>query len=543
MSDLRFSALMQARLDADPQATAFVHGESTTTVMSLAHQVQCMTAWLRSVGIGPGDRMAVWLVNRVEWLALLMAAGRIGVTVAAVNTRYRQEEVAHILRTSGARLLVTQLPHQRLDFLSILADLDPARVPDLQQIAVLGSDGAAPSSAADLPAGLAWPLVPLNWQQCTLETGQDDSDPDTTVVLFSTSGTTKAPKLVMHPQRTLVDHALRCAAAYRLGQPGACLLTLLPLCGAFGLNSTLAAFAAGAPVVLPALFEVDEAAALMVRHAVTHCFGSDEMVRRLADSSEAARPFPSLRFFGFGAFTSNFTEIAQAWCARGIPLHGLYGSSEVLAVFSAQASDAPLTQRLEGGGVPVAGALARIRIRDEATGQLLAPGQSGQIEIQAPSLFQGYFGNPTATQEAMTEGYFKTGDLGHLRPDGSLVFETRLGDAVRLGGNLVNPAEIEELLQREPGVREAQVVAVPIQGQDRPVAFIIPEAGGAPDTTELIAKLRQSIANYKVPQRVWTLLAFPLTQGANGNKISRAQLRQMAQERLVAEAPAPQEHA
>ena len=101
MSDLRFSALMQARLDADPQATAFVHGESTTTVMSLAHQVQCMTAWLRSVGIGPGDRMAVWLVNRVEWLALLMAAGRIGVTVAAVNTRYRQEEVAHILRTSG----------------------------------------------------------------------------------------------------------------------------------------------------------------------------------------------------------------------------------------------------------------------------------------------------------------------------------------------------------------------------------------------------------------------------------------------------------
>lgn len=543
MSDLRFSALMQARLEADPQATAFVHGEGTTTVASLAHQVQCMTAWLRSAGIGPGDRMAVWLVNRVEWLALLMAAGRIGATVAAVNTRYRREEVAHILRTSGARLLVTQLPHQRLDFLAILAGLNPAQVPDLQQIAVLGSDGAVPSSAADLPAGLAWPLAPLNWQQCTPDTRQDDSDPDTTVVLFSTSGTTKAPKLVMHPQRTLVDHALRCAAAYKLNAPGACLLTLLPLCGAFGLNSTLAAFAAGAPVVLPALFEADEAAALLVRHAVTHCFGSDEMVRRLAESSQAAQPFPSLRFFGFGAFTSNFTEIAQACCARGIPLHGLYGSSEVLAIFSAQAGDAPLAQRLEGGGVPVAGAQAHIRIRDEATGQLLAQGQSGQIEIQAPSLFQGYFGNPAATQEAVTEGYFKTGDLGHLRPDGSLVFETRLGDAVRLGGNLVNPAEIEELLQRDPGVREAQVVAVPIQGQDRPVAFIVPEAGGAPDTTELIAKLRQSIANYKVPQRVWTLPAFPLTQGANGNKISRAQLRQMAQERIAAEAPAPQEHA
>lgn len=543
MSDLRFSALMQARLAADPQAPAFVHGEGVTTVALLEHQVRCMAAWLRSVGIGPGDRVAVWLVNRVEWLALLMAAGRMGATVAAVNTRYRSEEVAHILRTSGARLLVTQLPHQRLDFLAILADLGPAQAPDLQQVAVLGSSSATPAGAADLPAGLAWPLIPLNWQQCPPETGPDDSDPDTTVVLFSTSGTTKAPKLVMHPQRTLVDHARRCAAVYQLNAPGACLQTLLPLCGAFGLNSTLAAFTAGAPVVLPAMFEADEAAALLVRHAVTHCFGSDEMVRRLAQSSQAEQPFASLRFFGFGAFTSNFTEIAQACCALGIPLHGLYGSSEVLAIFSAQAGDAPLAQRLEGGGVPVAGAQARIRIRDEATGQLLPSGQSGQIEIQAPSLFQGYFGNPAATQEAMAEGYFKTGDLGHLRPDGSLVFETRLGDAVRLGGNLVNPAEIEELLQRDPGVREAQVVAVPIQGQDRPVAFIVPEAGGTPDTTVLIAKLRQSIAHYKVPQRVWMLPAFPLTEGSNGNKISRAQLRQMAQERLAAETPKPQEHA
>ena len=116
---------------------------------------------------------------------------------------------------------------------------------------------------------------------------------------------------------------------------------------------------------------------------------------------------------------------------------------------------------------------------------------------------------------------------------------TRSGILPTPGIGLIHPAEVAV----QPGVRDAQVVAVPIQGQDRPVAFIVPEAGGVPDTTELIAKLRQSIANYKVPQRVWTLLAFPLTQGANGNKISRAQLRQMAQERLVAEAPAPQEHA
>ncbi|BCN37408.1 acyl-CoA synthetase [Alicycliphilus denitrificans] len=535
----RFSALLQSRIEADPLAPAFVHRDGVMTVASFASQVDRMTACLRDLGIAAGDRVAVWLVNRVEWLALLMAAGRLGATVAAVNTRYRREEVAHILRTSGARWLITQMSHQRIDFLAILAELDAAQVPDLQQVLLLGGGSDDPPAPSLLPMGLAWPMAALSWSQFPPEPGPDCSDVENPVVLFSTSGTTKAPKLVMHSQRTLVDHARRCAHAYRLDAPGACLLTLLPLCGAFGLNSTLAAFAAGAPVVLPALFEVDEAAALMVRHAVTHCFGSDEMVRRLAEASDAPEPFPALRFFGFGAFTSNFSEIARACCRRGIPLHGLYGSSEVLAIFSVQADDLPLAQRLEGGGQPVAGVQARIRIRDEATGQLLPPGQSGQIEIQAPSLFLGYFGNPAATAEAMVDGYFKTGDLGHLRPDGSLVFETRLGDAVRLGGNLVNPAEIEELVERYPGVREAQVVAVPIQGQDRPVAFVIFDA--QPDLGDLLAHLRRSMANYKVPQRVWPLAAFPLTEGSNGNKISRTQLRQMAMDQLAIEAPQSQE--
>lgn len=537
MPDLRFSALLQARLATDPQAPAFIHRDGVTTVADFADQVARMVTALRAEGVGPGDRVAVWLVNRVEWLVLLMALARLGAIAAAVNTRYRQEEVAHILRTSGARWLITQCPHQRIDFLATLAELSPAQVPELQQVLLL--DGDLPATDAAAQADLGWTVAALEWRQTLPAKEADLSDPEATVVLFSTSGTTKAPKLVMHPQRTLVDHAQRCATAYRLDAPGACLLTLLPLCGAFGLNSTLAALAGGAPVVLPPMFEAQDAAASLVCHAVTHCFGSDEMVRRLAETSDAPQPFPSLRFFGFGAFTSQFDAIARVCCQRGIPLHGLYGSSEVLAIFSAQAFEAPLDQRLEGGGVPVAGAQAQIRIRDEATGELLPPGRSGQIEILAPSLFSGYFGNPQATAEAMADGYFKTGDLGHLRPDGSLVFETRLGDVVRLGGNLVNPLEIEDVVQRYPGVREAQVVAVPIQGQDRPVAFVVPEAleADALDIPGLLAQLRQSIANYKVPQRVWVLPAFPLTQGANGNKISRAQLRQMAQDRLRAEPP------
>lgn len=322
MPDLRFSALLQARLATDPQAPAFIHRDGVTTVADFADQVARMVTALRAEGVGPGDRVAVWLVNRVEWLVLLMALARLGAIAAAVNTRYRQEEVAHILRTSGARWLITQCAHQRIDFLATLAELSPAQVPELQQVLLL--DGDLPATEGAAQARLGWPVAALDGRQ-TLPAAHDAdlSDPEATVVLFSTSGTTKAPKLVMHPQRTLVDHAQRCATAYRLDAPGACLLTLLPLCGAFGLNSTLAAFAAGAPVVLPPMFEAQDAAASLVCHAVTHCFGSDEMVRRLAETSDAPQPFPSLRFFGFGAFTSQFDAIARVCCQRGIPLHGL----------------------------------------------------------------------------------------------------------------------------------------------------------------------------------------------------------------------------
>lgn len=265
MPDLRFSALLQARLATDPQAPAFIHRDGVTTVADFADQVARMVTALRVQGIGPGDRVAVWLVNRVEWLVLLMALARLGAIAAAVNTRYRQEEVAHILRTSGARWLITQCPHQRIDFLATLAELSPAQMPELQQVLLL--DGDLPATDAAAQADLGWTVAALEWRQTLPAKEADLSDPEATVVLFSTSGTTKAPKLVMHPQRTLVDHAQRCATAYRLDAPGACLLTLLSLCGAFGLNSTLAALAGGAPVVLPPMFEAQDAAASLVCHA------------------------------------------------------------------------------------------------------------------------------------------------------------------------------------------------------------------------------------------------------------------------------------
>jgi len=205
----------------------------------------------------------------------------------------------------------------------------------------------------------------------------------------------------------------------------------------------------------------------------------------------------------------------------------------VQALFSiARTSDA-FADRIEGGGWPMSSD-ARVRVRDTETGGLATPGVSGEIEIRSPSCFLGYFNNPEATRDAITaDGFFRTGDIGRIR-DGAFVYETRAGDAMRLGGFLVAPGEIEDELKACAGVADAQVVAVDLKGQARCVAFVIP-AGAAPEQEAMAGRLRVRLAGYKVPARIYVVDAFPVTDSANGVKIQRAKLRAMAMERIAAE--------
>lgn len=523
------SQLLAERFASAPDSVAFVDGASPVTTVEFATLCAQAAAWLRHEGIGAGDRVAVWMVNRVEWLALYFGLSRIGAILVSVNTRYRSEEVTHILAQSGAKMLVLQPGFRRIDFAAVLAGVDAARLPTLRKIAVCRT-GDVVGRLLDRDT------VPLQLAGMDVQFEAGPVDADAPSILFTTSGTTKGPKMVAHSQRTISGHARHCAKAIGLDQPAAAMLAMLPLCGVFGLNGALAAFAGQAPVILVDSFQEDAVAKLLNDHQITHTFGSDDMYKRIIDRLPGDRPLPHARLFGFGAFTSAFNDYALACWQRGIPLTGLYGSSEVLACWSAQSTAFPVEQRVEGGGVPVAGAAAGVRIRDNDSLCLLPAGQLGEIEIRGPSNFIGYFQNPDATAEALTDdGFFRTGDLGYLREDGSLVYQARMGDAVRLGGFLVNPMEIEEVLKQFPGVQDAQVVAVQIDGQLRPVAFVIAVEAGTFHMEDLLAQSRERMAAFKVPARVWLVDTYPVTQSANGVKTQRNKLREWALERLQGE--------
>lgn len=505
----------------DPQHNAISYAQ-------FEQRVNASTQWLAAQGIAPGDRVAVWLINRPEWLVLLFAVARLGATLVAVNTRYRSHELQYILSRSQASWLIMQPGFRKLDFPAIVAGVDPAELPDLRRVIVLDPDASTPTTilnkpvvhyAPDLHTSVASPPVA--------------NRADLPVILFTTSGTTKGPKLVVHTQRTLSGHAHNVHRGFGFGQPGDNLLAALPLCGVFGLNSVLGALAAGETVVMLDVFNAEDTIAALLGHRTTHFFATDEMLRRIAEVWPAGKR-ASLKQVGFAAFSPGAEDLAQTLADIGFPMRGVYGSSEVMALFSQQRAELPIAERTSGGGTATS-AQARIRIRNPETGELCPLGTAGEIEIASPTNFVGYLNNPQATAAAiMDDGYFKTGDLGYLREDGSFVYLSRMGDAMRLGGFLVNPTEIEYAVTLFEGIRDAQVVAVEMQGKLRPLAFVLADAH-APSAQSMIESLSDTLAPFKVPARIWVVDEFPTTASANGLKFQRVKLRDMALERLAAE--------
>ncbi len=478
---------------------------------------------LRGAGIGPGDRVALWLPNGIDYLAAIFASARLGALAIHINTRFRAAEIGNLLRRSRAVAVVTQWGFPAVDFPAIFAAL-----PAEDRAAVRCLLGLPLSLGVTELAGL--PVSPLDGPAADAE--RDEGRGESHCLTFTTSGTTSGPKLVLHDQQTIAGHAADVASHIGLDAPDSVLLGSVPFCGTFGNAAAMAAIAGGAHIVCLSQFDGEAAAKLIRQYRITHLAGGDDMFGRIAAASDGRR-FDSVRFSGFAAFHSTAAASIAAAEAAGLQPRGLYGSSEMQALFSIAEGES----RLLGGGVPVSHE-ARLAVRDPETGAALPPGASGELWIDAPSRFIEYVENPAATERAIDgEGMFRTGDLAHLDDEG-FVYEARLGDAMRLGGFLVSPEEIEVVIQKEPGVAGVQVVAASTGDSDAvPVAFVQPRVGAILDEATLRARCLQQLARFKVPQRILVVDQFPIVESPNGPKVQRVRLREMA-EALLHEAAA-----
>jgi fatty-acyl-CoA synthase len=467
--------------------------------VALAGQVRRVAGGLAAKGIGPGDRVALFLPNRPALLVLLLALARRGACAVLLNTRFRAAEIGPLLARARPAAIAVARDFAAVDAGAVLAGVPAEARASLRF--VIGADALGEGEVAGLPVR---PLASL----AAAAEAPDAATPEAECLTFTTSGTTSGPKLVLHRQRSIAGHAADVAARIGTALPGAAFLAAVPLCGTFGLAAAMAALAGGAAIHMLERFDAAEADAAIRAAGITHLVGGDDLLLMLAEAA-GGRPYAPFVFTGFANFHGKAEQVMAASARLNLAARGVYGSSEAQALFALQDPAGP--QAAIGGGLPAS---------PEAG---FAVAEDGELLLRGPSLFDRYLGDEAATARARAgDGWFRSGDLAAPQPDGGFAFQTRAGDALRLGGFLVAPEEIEGFLLAQPGVRGAQVVAV----EGRAVAFVIPGPGY--DEAALRAACAVELARFKQPARIVALVEFPTTDGPNGRKVQRAKLREMA---------------
>ena len=529
-------ALVDERARRDGAREALVFEGRRWSFAELARDVDRVARGLLQLGIGPGDKVALWMANRPEWIHAALAVMRIGAVLVPVNTRFRTDDVAYVLGQSDSTALVIAARSGPVDYLGMARALLPSlgstgdvvqgsELPALRRVIVLG-DGAAPGT-------VPWPEIldaGAGVSEAALRARGDAVDPDATTFIIYTSGTTGFPKGVMHGHaiiRNVVDRAWRMAIT-----AGDVILMYLPLYHLFGFSEgMLMSLVTGARQVLTASFDPDESLRLLEAERATILHGFDTHFKDLLEAhGRSPRDVSSVRTGILASGMSSSMPIArQARKVFGRLVSG-YGMSEVGAGATLSALDSTEEQCAEASGFPAPG--YEVRVIDPATGRDQPAGTPGEIVVRSYMLMQGYYRKPDETAKAIDpEGWMHTGDMGIMREDGHLRFMGRYKDMLKIGGENVDPMEVEAYLMTHPAINLAAVVGLPdARLAEVGVAFVRLEPGRRLLEAEVIDYCRGKIASFKIPRHVVVVDDFPWT---GSGKIQKVKLREEARRLFV----------
>jgi fatty-acyl-CoA synthase len=489
----------------DPEGGELTYGELEARANRLAHG-------LLGLGLRNGDRVATWMSDGFQYVEIYLAIAKAGLVVCPVNDRHTAAEAAYVLEDSGARVLV----HAES------VDAKVAELPD------------------DLRAGLhVFRASPqLDWQDVVSDS-PDASEPPTVqiqaespVVIGYTSGTTGRPKGAILTHRSVLEVARVNATSYRLGASPHTALT-----GSMSFVSVVPAHVLctlrlGGTLTIMGAWTVEDLIRVLERDLITFIYVSSPRIEEVAEALQAQPDaWRNLRSVMHSASRARPDQLALLTRVVGPRLVEGWGMTEnsgglMTATLGHEMLDAPADQHWAYATVGLPALDTEVRVVGEGGSELPHDGESvGELWFRSPGMFVGYWNRPEATEAALVDGWFRTGDLGAIDAQGYVFVSERRTDLIVSGGANVYPSEVEDCIALVPGVVDVAVVGAEHERWGQTVvAVVVREGPDRPSEGEVLERCRSQLAGYKKPTRVYFVDSLPRTAS---QKISRASVRQL----------------
>ncbi|ABE36746.1 AMP-binding enzyme family protein [Paraburkholderia xenovorans LB400] len=514
-----------------PEGLAVSTPGHQATWRQLAIDVERHGAALQSLGIIAGAKVGILMPNGYEWVVWAYAAASIGAVVVPLNTRFLAAELAYQLATADIEILVLSPIIGDTDFLAIVAAMVPAlseaqpgawRSETLPRLRHIVTTGTSTTFVGELSAGslTASPIDPA--AIIRVHEAAAKVKPDDPVLIQFTSGSTALPKGAMLSHQSTLRNAHDVAArlhithADRIFVPG-------PFFHVGGLTlGMLLGLSTGAPIHTLARFDPAAVLATIAREQITVYSGVDSLFITLYK-------YPGFRREAIASVTKGWIASSPDIVRMVQTEMGLTGISNVFGISEASPNvtigdlDEPPALRAATCGRPHPG--CEVKIVDPATGETVPAGESGEILYRGYSLMLGYYNNPAATAKAIdVDGWLHTGDRGILRASGHLEYHGRIKDMLRVGGENLAPAEVEEALCRHPKVRQAAVIGLPDERLvEVPAAVVELKEGETCSAEEITAWCAARLAAFKVPRVIAFVEQMPMT---GSGKIQKTRMKQ-----------------
>ncbi|MBT2321755.1 AMP-binding protein [Variovorax paradoxus] len=512
------------------EALVSAHEKKRLSYLELQREANRLASALLGLGLVPGDRVGIWSHNNVAWVLMQIATAKVGLILVNINPAYRTAELEYALNKVACKALVTMPQFKTSDYLGMLRELGPERLPLLKHIAWIDRHG----EGAEVPGVQRFSALlasgdPDDSRIAQIGRTLKATDP---INIQFTSGTTGFPKGATLTHRNILNNGFFIGECMKL-TPADRLCIPVPLYHCFGMVlGNLACLTHGSTIVYPN--DGFDPLAVMQTVQAERCTG----LHGVPTMFIAELDHPRFKEFDFGTLRTGImagspcpTEVMKR-VVEQMHLSEItiaYGMTETSPVSCQSSTETPLEKRVSTVGTVQPH--LEIKIVDPETGEIVKPGVSGEFCTRGYSVMHGYWEDEEKTREAIdAEGWMHTGDLATMDAEGYVNIVGRIKDLVIRGGENIYPREIEEFLYRHPKIQDVQVVGLPDKKYGEELcAWIIPKPGQTLTAHEVRDFCKGQIAHYKVPKYIQFVTEFPMTVTG---KIQKFKIREAMKHQL-----------